>query len=81
MSDTWKDDHKFLLQRVRIDEGPAAPETIFQWPGQFYGLTVHPNGRMIAFTGRPYVSTSSEVWVMENLREEMKLLATPAKRP
>ena len=81
MSDTWKDDHTFLLQSVRIDGGPAVPETVFRWPGQFFWLKFHPSGREVAFTGRPHVSTSSEVWVMENLREEMKLLAAPGKRP
>jgi len=57
------------------------PETIFRWPGQFFWLKFHPNGRLFAFTGRPDVSSSSEVWVMENLREEIKLLTTPARRP
>jgi Tol biopolymer transport system component len=81
MSDTWKDDHMFFLRSVRTDGGAAVPETIFRWPGQFFWLKFHPNGRLFAFTGRPDVSTSSEVWVMENLREEIKLLTTPAKRP
>jgi Tol biopolymer transport system component len=81
MSETWKDDHTFFLRRVRVDGGPAVPETAFQWPGQFFWLKFDPSGRQIAFTGRPDVSTTSEVWVMENLREEIKLLATPDKRP
>jgi len=81
MSDTWKDDHTFFLRSVRVDGGPAVPQTVFQWPGQFFGLTFHPSGGQIAFTGRPEVSTTSEVWVMENLREEIRLLATPGKRP
>jgi len=81
MSDTWTEDHTFFLRSVRVDGGAAVPETIFRWPGQFFWLKFHPNGRLIAFTGRPHVSTSSEVWVMENLREEMKLLAAPGKRP
>lgn len=81
MSDTWSEDHTFFLRSVRVDGGAAVPETIFQWPGQFFWLKFHPNGRLMAFTGRPDASTSSEVWVMEHLREEMKLLATPAKRP
>ena len=81
MSDTWKDDHMFFLRSVRTDGGAAVPETIFRWPGQFFWLKFHPNGRLFAFTGRPDVSSSSEVWVMENLREEIKLLTTPGKRP
>jgi len=81
MSDTWKEDHTFFLRSIRVDGGSAVPETVFRWPGQFFWLKFHPNGRLFAFTGRPDVSTSSEVWVMENLREEIKLLATPGKRP
>jgi Tol biopolymer transport system component len=81
MSDTWKDDHTFLLRSVRIDGGQALPETVFQWPGQFFWVKFHPSGRQVAFAGRPDVSTSSEVWVMENLRDEIKLLTTPGKRP
>ena len=64
----------FLLWSVRADGGPAEPKTIFSWTGQFFGLRFHPNGRVLAFTGRPNVSTSSEVWVIENLREELNVL-------
>jgi Tol biopolymer transport system component len=79
MSDTWKEDRTFLLWSVRADGGPAEPKTIFSWTGQFFGLRFHPNGRVLAFSGRPSVSTSSEVWVIENLKEELKLL--PPSRP
>jgi len=41
----------------------------------------HPNGRLLAFTGRPTVSSSSEVWVIENLRDELKVLVSPGKVP
>jgi len=77
----WPQDGVSLLRSVRADGTSAAPETIFQWPGQFFGLRFHPAGRMLAFTGRPNYSTSSEVWVMENLREELKVLTSAAKRP
>ena len=82
MSQSWREDHTFLLWSVRADGGPAAPKTIFSWEGQFFGLHFHPDGRTLAFTGRPNVSTSSEVWVIENLKEELKLVASPRpKRP
>jgi Tol biopolymer transport system component len=74
MSHSWKEDRTHLLWSVRADGGPAEPKTIFSWTGQFFGLRFHPNGRLLAFTGRPTVSSSSEVWVIENLREEMKVL-------
>jgi len=77
MSRTWREDRTFLLWSVRAVGGPAEPKTIFRWTGQFFGLRFHPNGRVLAFTGRPDVSTSSEVWVIENLKEELKLLAPP----
>jgi Tol biopolymer transport system component len=81
-SDSWEkeEDRAFFLRSVRADGAEAAPETVFRWPGQFFGLRFHPNGRLLAFTGRSTYSTSSEVWVIENLREEMKLLAPPATR-
>ena len=82
MSHSWKADRKFLLWSVRADGRPEEPKTIFSWTGQFFGLRFHPNGRTLAFTGRPDVSTSSEVWVIENLKEELKLVASPhPKRP
>ena len=61
------------LRSVRPDVQGAAPETDFQWTGQFFGLRFHPNGRTLAFTGRLYrTRTSSEVWVIENLEAELK---------
>jgi Tol biopolymer transport system component len=77
----WPENRVSLLRSVRADGTDAAPETIFQWTGQFFGLTFHPNGRQLAFTGRPNFSTSSEVWVIENLREELRTLAPTRKRP
>jgi Tol biopolymer transport system component len=70
-----------FLRSVRADGGGPVPETVFQWTVQFFDLRFHPNGRLLAFTGRPNDSTSSEVWVIENLREELKMLASPARRP
>ena len=71
----------FELHSVRVDGAAASPELIYRWAGQFFGLRFHPNGRELAFSGRTTYSSSSEVWVIENLREEMKLLAPPGKRP
>lgn len=71
----------FELYRARVDGAKASPEFIYKWAGQFFGLRFHPNGRQLAFTGRSTYSTTSEVWVIENLREELKLLAPPGKRP
>jgi Tol biopolymer transport system component len=70
----------FELYSVRVDEAAAPPELIYKWAGQFFGLRFHPNGRQLAFTGRATYSVSSEVWVIENLREELKLLASSAAR-
>ena len=69
------------LRSIRPDAQGAAPETAFQWTGQFFGLRFHPNGRTLAFTGRLSYSTSSEVWVVENLREELRALTSAAKQP
>jgi len=70
-----------VLRSVRVDGAGASPDEIFQWTGQFFGLRFHPNGRLLAFTGRTTYSGSSEVWVIENLRDELKMLASPVKRP
>ncbi len=71
----------FELRRVRVDGAAASPDLIYKWAGQFFGLSFHPNGRLLGFTGRVSYSTSSEVWVIENLREELRMLAPPGKRP
>jgi Tol biopolymer transport system component len=69
------EEQTMFLRSVRLDGTGAAPDTIFQWRGQFFGLRFHPNGRLLAFTGRAIPSSTSEVWVIENLREELKMLA------
>jgi hypothetical protein len=43
-------------------------------------MAFHPGGRMFAFTGRVGSSNTSEAWVMENLKEELKKLASQAGR-
>jgi Tol biopolymer transport system component len=74
-------DGKFYLRKIRADVANTEPETTYQLGQQFYGLSYHPDGRLVAFTACNTASANSEVWVMENLREEIKLLTTPAKRP
>ncbi len=71
----------FELYSIRVDGSKASPDLIFKWAGQFFGLRFHPNGRQLAFTGRTTYSTTSEVWFMENLREELKVLTAAVKRP
>ena len=71
----------FELYSIRVDGSKASPDLVYKWAGQFFGLRFHPNGRQLAFTGRTAYSTSSEVWVMENLREELKVLTSGAKQP
>jgi Tol biopolymer transport system component len=80
-SDEETGHQSFELRSVRIDGAPAPPDVIYKWAGQFFWLGFHPNGRQLAFTGRTTSSASSEVWVMENLRDELKLLAPPGKLP
>jgi Tol biopolymer transport system component len=67
-------DRTSFLRSVRADGGGAQPEPIFQWTVVLLNPRFHPNGRLLAFTGRPNEGTSSEVWVIENLREELKVL-------
>jgi len=80
-SGQWTGSLSFELYSVRVDGATVSPELIYKWAGQFFGLRFHPNGRQLAFTGRTTFSSSSEVWVIENLRQEMNLLAPAAKRP
>jgi Tol biopolymer transport system component len=80
-SKQWTGSLSFELHRVRVDAAKASPEMIYTWAGQFFGLRFHPNGRQLAFTGRTTFSSTSEVWVMENLREELKLVTSAARQP
>jgi Tol biopolymer transport system component len=80
-SEQWTGNLSFELYRIRVDAAKASPELIYTWAGQFFGLRFHPNGRQLAFTGRTTFSSTSEVWVMENLREELKALTSTARQP
>jgi Tol biopolymer transport system component len=69
-----QDEHPWSLQRISV-AGGAAPETLYRRNGYTYGMAIHPSGRMIAFTGRVGSSNTSDAWVMEHLKDELKRLA------
>ncbi len=71
----------WAIRRVPVAGSEGASETGFEWKGPFFGLAFHPNGRLVAFTGRSGASTESEVWVIENLRDELDLIASRSDRP
>lgn len=75
------EDGKYSVLQVRADGKGTGAVTTYQRNQQFFGLTYHPSGRLVAFTARNQPSAASEVWVMENLREEIRLLTKPGKRP
>jgi hypothetical protein len=80
-SEEWTGALSFELRSVRVDGAAASPDLIYKWAGQFFGLRFHPNGRQLTFTGRTTFSSSSAVWVIENLRDEFMMSAPAAKRP
>jgi Tol biopolymer transport system component len=61
-------------------EGGDTSETVIKLKGPIYGLRFHPNGRMLTYVGRNGASSDCEVWVMENLKDELKKLAAEAVR-
>ncbi len=74
-----KDGYSWNFQRMSV-AGGAAPETVYRRNALTYGMAFHPNGRTIAFTGRVGSSNTSDAWVMENLRAELKKLAGETDR-
>lgn len=75
-----KKEESWSVQRVSVAGGGPA-ETVYRSNNPSFGMAFHPNGRMFAFTGRVGSSNASEVWVMENLREEIeKAVAGLAKK-
>jgi len=59
------------LWRIPVEGG--IPEKIgLQRSWGMYHLTVHPDGRQVAFAGRGGASTDSELWVLENFLPEIK---------
>jgi Tol biopolymer transport system component len=73
------DERGWSIQRIPVDGGGAS-ETVFRHDNPTFGMAFHPGGRMFAFTGRVGSSNTSEAWVMENLKEELKKLASQAGR-
>jgi Tol biopolymer transport system component len=68
------------IQRISVSGG-AAPETVYRWgTGLTSGVAFHPSGRMITFTGRVGSSNTSDAWVVENLKDELKRLAAESDR-
>jgi Tol biopolymer transport system component len=68
-----KQDGSRSFQRISV-AGGTAPETLYRRNGLTYGMAFHPRGRMIAFTVRVGSSNTSDAWVMENLKDELKRL-------
>jgi len=82
VSHVWTPDGKSILyivnrviHKVPV-EGGETPEVSFERKNLFHGPRFHPNGRLVAFTGRNGASSGSEVWVIENLRDELELIAS-----
>jgi Tol biopolymer transport system component len=69
-----QDEYSWGFERISV-AGRAAPETTHRRNGLTYGMAFHPSGRTIAFTGRVGSSNTSDAWVMENLKDELKRLA------
>ena len=74
-----QDEYSWSFQRISV-AGGAAPETVYRRNGLTYGMAFHPNGRTIAFTGRVGSSNTSDAWVMEHLKDELKRLAAEGDR-
>jgi Tol biopolymer transport system component len=66
----------YVARRVPVSGGEVSEQSI-DWSGPIVYLQFHPNGRLVAFTGRSGASTESEVWVIENLRDELRALLSP----
>jgi Tol biopolymer transport system component len=72
------DEQSWSIQRIPVDGGGPS-ETVFRHDNPTFGMAFHPSGRMIAFTGRVGSSNTSDAWVMENLKDELKKLASEAE--
>jgi Tol biopolymer transport system component len=92
VSQTWSPDGKsifyivrglkpglvnWLVRRVSVEGGEMSEQSI-NCSGPIFYLQFHPNGKLVALTGRSGASNESEVWVIENLRDELKALLPPA---
>ncbi len=63
-ADTW------LSNLWRVPKEGGKPQKLGLEMAEMYNLTVHPNGRQIAFLSSGPSSKESEVWVMENFLSE-----------
>ena len=69
MKNTKKDDPKWELCRIPAEGGE--PEKLgLEMSGSFFNLSVHPDGRHIAFSSLE--QSSAEIWVMENFLPEIE---------
>jgi Tol biopolymer transport system component len=73
-------DESWQWSVFRIPAQGAGPrELVLNYPNPAYGAELHPNGRLLAFSGRNGASSDAEIWVMENIKEELKKLAKERK--
>ena len=91
VSHTWTPDGESILYIIKEPEkwtwglrlipadGSDASKLVMKYTNPLYGLDFHPNGRTHTFTARNGASSDAEVWVMENLREQVMRLASKAE--
>jgi Tol biopolymer transport system component len=71
----------WVIARIPVDGGKASEQS-FEFGHPLFYLQFSPNGRLVSFTGRSGASTESEVWVIENLKDELKaLLPAQGEKP
>ncbi len=63
----------WVVRRVPVNGGEVSEQDL-DFGGPLFGLQFHPNGRLVALTGRSGASMESEVWVIENIQDELKAL-------
>lgn len=63
----------YVITRIPVDGGEASEQS-FEFGGPAFGMQFDPSGRLVAFTGRNGLSTRSELWVIENLKDELNSL-------
>jgi Tol biopolymer transport system component len=63
----------YVITRIPVDGGEASEQS-FESGGPAFGFQFDPSGRLVAFTGRNGLSTRSELWVIENLKDELNSL-------
>ncbi len=66
---TTGQEQRFALWRISTDGGEPQELGLSMEGLRLYGLSVHPDGRRIAFTAGRF---REEVWVLENFLPEVK---------